>query len=94
MPGSAHAVSVGGLEPDPNWTKQQKAEFWIGVITIAGERCGYYSDAEKVKEIAKLSPYGRQGMKLAGKVDTFSGCARVHGTITKLINQKANWIAS
>jgi hypothetical protein len=91
--GPARAADVS-IEPDPNWTKRQKAEFYIGYLVVAGRGCGLYSQSAEARKIAKLSPYGREGIHRANFADTFTGCHFATKFLNQILDNKDAWIAA
>ncbi|MEQ8665848.1 MAG: hypothetical protein RIC16_08985 [Rhodospirillales bacterium] len=80
--GPAYGGTVRPAPPaDANETQQ--AEYWLGAVgTILMVHCGYHSLGKKLRNVAKLSPYGQIGVKEWAGFDAYGGnCSRMkeHG---------------
>lgn len=77
--GAAHAASIPVGGPNPNWTDNQKFEWYIGRLATAAQICGAYAEAGVLNRLARMSPYGGIGLgQMRG--DGFYGAACVEVT--------------
>ena len=73
LPTAAQAAAGAGSGPRAHWTDMQKLEFYLGQLGGMLNICGYYSLSSDLKELANLSPYGREGIASVMAYDAIRG---------------------
>lgn len=82
---TAQAGLLSAPGPSPSWTKNQKFEWYLGYMAKAARTCGNYDAAEVLHELARMTPYGGEGLgSVSG--DGFSGpiCGRINNEAGEL----------
>jgi len=83
--GSTQAGRLAAPGPNPSWTDMQKFEWYLGYLARAGQVCGSYKEAETLRGLARMSPYGDLGLKTVTG-DGFGGtaCAKINNKVKEL----------
>ena len=76
MAGGAQAGLLSAPGPNPNWTKMQQFEWYLGYMSRAANMCGSFQEAGILDRLARMTPYGNIGQG-AVMGDGFSGTACV-----------------
>lgn len=89
----ATAATAPSPGPQKDWTDTQKFEWYIGYMSRAAALCGSYSESNELAEVAKLSPYGRAGLKSIN-FDTFYGaaCGGIRNRAEELLQKKESYV--
>lgn len=91
--GGAQAGRLAAPGPNPDWTDNQKFEWYLGYMSKAATTCGNFSASNELNEIASLSPYGRIGLQ-GTSADRFTGpaCGGILKRINELLQKKETYI--
>lgn len=75
----AEAGRLSAPGPNPNWTRMQKFEWYLGYMSRAAQVCGNYDAAGTLHALARMTPYGGAGMSTV-MGDGFAGpvCGRIN----------------
>ena len=85
--GAATGPKVG---PKESWTAMQKYEYYIGQLGSALNLCNSFDLANRLQDLAKLTPYGRQGWNSLLAFDDIRGghCTRYADDASKLLEDR------
>jgi len=91
--GAAQAGTLPGTGPDPSWTEMQKVEWYLGYMSKAAAICRYYGKSVDLAQLAKLTPYGRIGLKgITGDGFYGAACQGIGEDADKLLADRAEFI--
>lgn len=93
LAGTAQAGLLSTPGPNPNWTDNQKFEWYLGYMSKAAATCRQYDASAELAEIAGMSPYGRAGLK-GSSADGFIGgvCGKIRKRAAELLEKKEIYI--
>jgi len=70
---AAHAATGPKVGPKESWDEMQKYEYYVGQLSAAAGMCNYFDLSARLKELADLTPYGRQGWRSLQQFDDLRG---------------------
>ena len=84
----AEAAMGAGTRPKESWDKMQTFEYNIGRIAGGLELCRRFDMAGDMRAIAKLTPYGKLGMRKMRAFDGLRGCGGLANNAESLLEDK------
>lgn len=80
----ARTLTIG---PPDNYTQTQKNEYWYGGVAGILQACGYHSKAKKLRRIARMTPYGLEGLRRWYGIERYAGsCTEAEGWADDLLS--------
>lgn len=70
---TAQAATGPKMGPKESWDDMQKYEYYIGQLSAAVRMCNYFELSSRLKALADLTPYGRQGWQSLQAFDSLRG---------------------